>query len=105
MALEPQDCALWLNLPLAAVLALLLSRPEAVGGAAGTGAGEDGGGRDSTGAVAPLQAAAEVTETSAGAGEDEVVGAGWADTAAVDGGVSNRAIFAWDVGVPKLPSS
>lgn len=90
-ALEPQDCALWLNLPLAAVLVLVPSRPEAVVGMAGTGLGDDEG-TDSTGAVAPLLVATEVTETRAGEGDEEVVGVGWADAATVGGD-------------PKVPSS
>lgn len=44
-ALEPQDAALLLNRPLAALLVLLLSRLAAVDGTLGMGAGGGGGGR------------------------------------------------------------
>lgn len=47
---------------------------------------------------------AGVEETSTGEGEEEVVEVGWADVG-TDEGVSNRAIFIWGGGVPKLPSS
>lgn len=112
-ALEPQDAALLLNRPLAALLeavaaallALLFSRLAAVDGTGGAGAGGGGGGRDSVGAVVPVLVTAGVEETSAGEGEEEVVEVGWADVETDVGVGSNRAIFIWGGGVPKLPSS
>lgn len=104
-ALEPQDAALLLNRPFAALLVLLLSRLAAVDGAVGTGAGGGGGGRESIGAVVPVLVTAGVEETSTGEGEEEVVEVGWADVETDVGAVSNRAIFIWGGGVPKLPSS
>lgn len=103
-ALEPQDAALLLNRPLAALLVLLLSRLAAVDGTLGVGAGGGGGGRVSFGAEVPVLVAAGVEETSTGEGEEDVVEVGWADVG-TDEGVSNRAIFMWGGGVPKLPSS
>lgn len=111
-ALEPQDAALLLNRPLAAllVLLLLLSRLAAVDGAVGRGAGGGGGGgRESIGAVVPVLVTAGVEDTSTGEGEEEVVEVevevGWAEVETDEGVVSNRAIFMWGGGVPKLPSS
>lgn len=101
-ALEPQDAALLLNRPLAA---LLLSRLAAVDGTLGIGAGDGGGGRESIGAVVQVLETAPVEETTTGEGEEEVVEVGWADVETDEGVVSNRAIFIWGGGVPKLPSS
>lgn len=103
-ALEPQDGALLLNRPLAALLVLLLSRLAAVDGTGGTGAGDGGGGRESIGAVVPVLVTADV-ETSTGEGDEEAVEVGWADVETDEGVVSNRAILVWGGGVPKLPSS
>lgn len=102
-ALEPQDAALLLNRPLVALLVLLLSRLVAVDWTLGEGAGGGGGGRGSIGALVLVTASVE--ETSTGVGEDEVVEVGWADVETDEGVVSNRAIFRWGDGVPKLPSS
>lgn len=104
-ALEPQDAALLLNRPLAALLVLLLSRLAAVDGTLGVGAGGGGGGRLSIGAVVPVLVTAGVEETGTGEGEEEAVEVGWADVDTDEGVVSNRAIFIWGGGVPKLPSS
>lgn len=92
-ALEPQDGALLLNRPLAALLVLLLSRLAAADGAEGIGAGDGGGGRESVGAVVPVLATADVEETSTGEGDEEVVEVGWADMETDGGVVSNRAIL------------
>lgn len=75
-ALEPQDAALLLNRPLAALLVLLFSRLAAVDGTLGVGAGGGGGGRVSIGAVMPVLVTAGVEETSTGEGEEEVVEVG-----------------------------
>lgn len=104
-ALEPQDAALLLNRPLAALLVLLLSRLAAVEGTLGVGAGGGGGGRVSTGAVVLAVVTAGAEEASAGVGAEEVVEVGWAGVETDAGVVSNRAIFMWGGGVPKLPSS
>lgn len=104
-ALEPQEAALLLNRPLVALLVLLLSRPTAVGGMLGVGAGGGGGGRESTGAVVPVLVTAAEEETRTGEGEEEVVEVGCAGVETDEGTVSNRAIFTWGGGVPKLPSS
>lgn len=104
-ALEPQDGALLLNLPLAALLLLLFRRPATVGGTEGTGAGDEGGGRESVGAVVPALVTADVEETSTGEGDEEMVQAGWAEVETDEGAVSKRGIFVWGAGVPKLPSS
>lgn len=104
-ALEPQDAALLLNRPLAALLVLLLSRLAAVDGTLGVGAGGGGGGRLSIGAVVPVLVIAGVEETGTVEGEEEAVEVGWADVDTDEGVVSNRAIFIWGGGVPKLPSS
>lgn len=102
-ALEPQEAALLLNRPFAALLALLLSRPAAAG-TLEIGAGGGGGGVESAGAVEPVVVTAGGEETITGDGEVEVVEVGWADVE-TDAGVSNRAIFMWGGGAPKLPSS
>lgn len=103
-ALEPQDAALLLNRPLAALLPLL-SRLAAVEGTLGVGAGGGGGGRVSTGAVVLALVTAGAEETSAGVGAEDAVEVGWADVETDAGVVSSRAIFIWGGGVPKLPSS
>lgn len=59
---------------------------------------------ESVGAVVPVVVTAGGEETRTGEGEEEVVEVGWADVE-TDGGVSNRAIFIWGGGAPKLPSS
>lgn len=105
-ALEPQDAALLLNRPFAALLLLLLSRLAAVDGTLGVGAGGGGGGRVSIGAVVvPVLETDRVEETIAGEGQEDVVDVGWADVETEEGVVSNRAIFIWGGGVTKLPSS
>lgn len=104
-ALEPQEAALLLNRPLGALLVLLLSRLAAADGTLGIGAGGGGGGRESVGAVVPVVVTAGGEETSTGEGEEEVMEVGWVDVDTDEGVVSNRAIFIWGGGVPKLPSS
>lgn len=102
-ALEPQDAALLLNRPLVALLALVFSRLGVVDWTLGEGAGGGGGGRLSVGAPELPVVTLSAEDTCEGAGEDEVVG--WEDADTADVAVSNRAIFRWGVGVPKLPSS
>jgi len=104
-ALEPQDAALLLNRPLAPLLVLLLSRLADADGTAGIGAGVGGAGRESMGAVVPLLVEAGVGETSAGDGVEEGVEVGWAEAETDEAAASNRAIFIWGGGIPKLPSS
>lgn len=116
-ALEAHDAALLLNRPLEALLVLLvlllLSRLAVLDGAVGrdagggAGGGGGGGGRESTGATVLALATAGAEEASTGAGEDEAaeVEVSWADVDTDDGAASNRAIFIWGGGVPKLPSS
>lgn len=55
--------------------------------------------------MVPVLVTAAVAETRTGEGEEEVVDVGWVDVETDEGVVSNRAIFMWCGGVPKLPSS
>lgn len=93
IALEPQDGALLLNLPLAALLLLLFRRLAAADETVGTGTGDGGGGRESVGAVAPALVTTDVEETSTGDGDEEVVEAGWAELETDEGVVSKRGIL------------
>ncbi len=102
-ALEPQDAALLLNLPLLVLLLqLLLRRLAAMLLALPVGTGGGGGGRESTAGPAPGVAVVPLVtgavETRDGAGV-----MGW--SAGADAAESNRAIFMCGGGVLKLPSS
>lgn len=76
-----------------ALAALLFSRLGAVGGTLGEGAGGGGGGRLSVEALELPGVALSVADAWAGAGEDEVVVAGWEDVAADGVAASKRATF------------